>query len=703
MSTYTDLNAQLNLYGPDGQLQLHKDREAAHAYFLEYINANTQFFHDVAEKIEYLVENSLWDSATFADYADEFVKNAFRHAYVKKYRFSSFMGAYKFYSSYALRSNDGKTILERYEDRVVMTALTLARGDEGFALSLIDEIMSNRFQPATPTFQNAGKAKGGEMVSCFLIASGDSLDSIKYTWNSAAELSKLGGGVAINATNLRERGAPLKGKSGLAKGVVSWMKIYEDIFSTVDQLGTRPGAGAVYLSAHHPEIMAFLDCKRENADEKVRIKTLSTGVVIPDITIDLAKRGEDMYLFSPYDVEREYGRPFSDIDITAEYRALVDNPRIRKSKASARKLLQTIAELQFESGYPYILFSDTANRANPVPGVVSMSNLCSEILQTSQQSVFNEQTGQFDEVGRDISCNLGSMHVENTMSGSDFARTVDVAMRALTAVSDMTDIKRVPTVAQANAQMHSVGLGQMSLATFFATHEMRYGDEESLDFTNVYFALVNYHSLVTSNDIAIERGEVFRGFSGSSYADGSYFERYVSDTPTPRTEKVAKIFADAGISIPTSQDWAHLSTSVQHSGLYHAWRQAVPPTGSISYIADAAASIHPITSLIEIRKEGQLGRVYYPTPKLSAENMPYFEDAYQVGWKRLIDVYAEATKHVDQGLSCTLFFHETATTRDVNRAQLYAWSKGIKTLYYVRLRAVQIDGTESGECISCAL
>lgn len=1255
MNTYTNLNAELNLYSPDGKLQLHKDKEAARAYFLENVNPHTMFFHDLEEKIHYMVKHDFWSQEVFDQYDPAFVKRAFKQAYGHKFRFSSFMGAYKFYTSYALRSDDGQTILERYEDRVTMTALFLARGDRKLALSIIDEIVLGRFQPATPTFQNAGKSRAGELVSCFeetalietskglrpiksieagdlvlthdgsfqmvlglkesiarddivtvkwtaeeggevrelratpehpilarrgaengrvisplrgdgdfadekkwiaigdllpgdflhlgdgylgsvvevgtegllkptpvynleveknhtyvadgvvvhncfLLRAGDSLDSIEDTWTASAQLSKIGGGVAIGLSNLRERGAPLKGKEGLAKGVISWMKIYENIFSTVDQLGTRPGAGAVYLSVHHPDIMDFLDCKRENADSLLRIKNLSTGVVIPDVTFELAKKGDDMYLFSPYDVQKEYGIPFDEVDITAKYDEMVNNANIRKKKVSARKLLSQIAELQFESGYPYCLFADNANNANPIEGKIVQSNLCvtgdtmlltdngyrradelfetqedfdvvsdlrardrdlnkegvsiekstkmfktaenaevfkmttkegfslratayhkmfvarggevvevpmgelqegdkvlvqsgagtfgkfhnpdlayihaviaadgtiventttagrlsatarinlyddkdvfagkieetvariledcgsllerqstltpkfieqktgnnstrislhsaplakvlsdagitqenktsvpdfvrygdektqkafinglfqmdatvtgsikaktltielgsihfeflqdiqmmllnlgiytriykmhdggpalapdgkggqamydrqpmyslrassrgevaklyelvewraarraryeeltanksstvrnpthkyaatvvsvdfdgvedvydvtvenghsiivnslvthncSEILQSASLSEYDEKTGETLEVGRDISCNLGSLNVYNAMLSEDFGHTIETSMRALTAVSDMTEIHRVPSIRKANNDMHSVGLGQMSLATYFATHGMVYGDEESLDFTNMYFMLVNYWTLVASNKIAKERKASFYGFERSTYATGEYWEPILNEFDlTPRTKKVAKLFADAKIELPTREDWELLRDKVQKTGLWHSYRQAVAPTGSISYITSSSPSILPVTSVIEIRKEGGVGRVYVPAPHLSDENREFYKDAFEVGPHAIIDVYAEATRWVDQGLSCTLHMMEGDTTRELTKAQLYAWKKGLKTLYYVRVRAVasgQLAELNMSECVSCAV
>ncbi len=254
-----------------------------------------------------------------------------------------------------------------------MVALTLAAGDDQLAEKLVDEIIDGRFQPATPTFLNSGKKQRGEPVCCFLLRIEDNMESIGRSINSALQLSKRGGGVALLLTNIREHGAPIKKIENQSSGVIPIMKLLEDSFSYANQLGARQGAGAVYLHAHHPDIYRFLDTKRENADEKIRIKTLSLGVVIPDITFELAKKNEDMYLFSPYDVERIYGVPFADINVTEKYYEMVDDKRIRKSKIKAREFFQTIAELQFESGYPYIMYEDTVNRANPIEGKITHS------------------------------------------------------------------------------------------------------------------------------------------------------------------------------------------------------------------------------------------------------------------------------------------------------------------------------------------
>lgn len=696
---YHALNAMLNLYDEEGRIQFEQDREATRQFFIQHVNPNLVPFGSLFEKLDYLMENGYYQPEILNRYGREFLQRAFEHAHTKRFRFPTFLGAFKYYSSYTLKTFDGRRYLERYEDRVSMVALTLARGDEQFAFDLIDEIISGRFQPATPVFMNAGKKQGGELTSCCLLRVEDNLESVGRAINSALQLSKRGAGVSLSLTNLREMGSPIKQMENQSSGVVPVMKLLEDAFSYAFQLGFRQGAGAAYLHAHHPDIMRFLDTKRENADEKVRIKSLSLGIVVPDITFELAKNNEDMHLFSPMDVASVYGVPFSEISVTEKYRELVADDRIRKRKIKARDFFQAVAEIQFESGYPYILFEDTANRGNPVAGRISMSNLCSEILQVSEPSQF-EPDLSYAHIGKDISCNLGSLNIAKAMDSPDFARTVERSVRALTAVSDLSHIACAPTVVRGNSESHAIGLGQMNLHGYLAREKIHYGSEEGLDFTNIYFYIVTFHALKASNQLAIERGESFSGFEKSKYASGEYFDKYTMTEWKPATEKVARLFREAGIAVPTQADWVELKASVMQYGIYNQNLQAVAPTGSISYINHSTSSIHPIVSKIEIRKESTTGRVYYPAAYLTNENLDYFQDAYEIGPDKIIDTYAAATQHVDQGLSMTLFFRDTATTRDINRAQIYAWKKGIKSIYYVRLRQMALEGTQIQGCVS---
>ena len=712
MSTYTNLNAEL--YMPvDGAINVRADKQAARAYHLEEVNPHTRFFHSLDEKTRYMLDQGLWSRDTVEMYDFDQFKALFKRSYSHKFRFQTLLGALKFYQGYALKevnkNDDGiytTTYLERFEDRVVMTAIHLSQGDYRQAQDLVDIIIDGRFQPATPTFLNAGRAKGGEMVSCFLIRMEDNMESIGRGINSSLQLSKRGGGVGILLTNIRESGAPIQKVPNTSSGIVPIMKLLEDSFSYANQLGQRQGAGAVYLNAHHPDIMTFLDTKRENADEKIRIKTLSLGVVIPDITFHLAKENREMYLFSPYDVERVEGKPFSDLSVTENYDKWVEDPRITKKKIKARAFFRTLSELQFESGYPYCLFEDTANinHAMKHAGRINMSNLCSEISQLNSPSTLNEDL-TYDEVGADISCNLGSLNVKKMLdlTRDEFVDTVQVAVRALTAVSTMTNIDSVPSVREGNNLSRAIGLGQMNLHGALAHHGLRYGSEEALKLWDNYMALVTWAAMCESAELAREIGET-PYFDGSEYATGEWWER----VPKAHLERVESLEILPGLDAPDADDWNDLNLKVAQHGMANAYLQTIPPTGSISYINNSTSSIHPIVNKVEIRKEGKVGRVYYPAPHMRSDNLHLYEDAYEIGPERIIDTYAVSQQWIDQSQSLTLFMKDTATTRDLDRTRIYAWRKGVKSIYYIRLRQLALDGTGVtetgvGECESCLL
>ena len=705
-TTYQSLNSEVNIL-KDGKLQLDKDHEAARAYFLEEVNQNTVFFHNLREKTDYLLDNDLWKRETVETFTFDQFKQLFKQAYAHKYRFQSYMGALKFYTSYALRTEDGTRYYERFEDRVVMTAIDLSGGDYDAAKDIVDAVITGRFQPATPTFLNAGRAQGGERVSCFLLDVQDCMESIGRVSNAALQLSKRGGGVGINLTNLRESGAAIKGIPGAASGLVPVMKILESDFRYANQLGQRQGAGAVYISAHHPDIMAALDTKKENADEAIRIKTLSIGVIVPDITFDLARRDADMYLFSPYDVERVEGKPFSECDITDRYHDWVDDDRITKKKINARTFFQTLSEVQFESGYPYVLFSDVASRANPMNhvGRIQMSNLCSEIMQVQTPSVLNDDL-TYKTVGHDISCNLGSFNMRKMLdlTTDEFTDTVVVATKALDQVSRTTSIDSVPSVRKGNEDSHSIGLGQMNWHGALGDLGLEYGSPESLHMLDRYMARVTWAAMLASTQIAREHGQ-HAWFDGCEYDTGAWFDRVAY----PKCEE----FGDdleimPGLTVPTRDEWDALRVEISKHGMANAYLQAIPPTGSISYINNSTSSIHPVASGVEIRKEGRLGRVYYPQPHLTNENAHLFVSASTIGYEKLIDTYAVAQHWVDQGQSLTLFFTDKATTRDLDRSRIYAWRKGCKSIYYIRLQqpamaGTAVEGTAAGFCESCAL
>lgn len=703
--SYISLNALAKFKDEKGNYNFKADKEATKQYLENHIEPRMKKFASLEEKLAYLVDNDYYDKKVLDLYTAKFIKEIFKLAYAQNFSFLNFMGAAKFYKAYALKTNDNKQFLERFEDRAVMNALFLADGNEELALNLVKDIISNRFQPATPTFLNAGKKRRGEYISCYLLRVEDNMESISRAISTSLQLSKRGGGVALCLTNLRELGAPIKKVENLSSGIIPVMKLLEDSFSYANQLGQRQGAGAVYLSAHHPQIMQFLDTKRENADEKVRIKSLSLGVVIPDITFELAKENKKMALFSPYDIKREYGKPMSDISITKEYQNLLNNPRIKKTFISARKFFQTIAEVQFESGYPYIMYEDTVNRRNPQKklGRIVMSNLCSEIAQVNTPSTYNEDLS-FNKTGYDVCCNLGSLNIAAAMNSADkLGSLVSDSVQALNRVARSSDLDCAPSIEKGNKANRAIGLGAMNLHGFLATNHIYYDSPEAVEFTGIFFYTIAYHAFKESNKLAEKYG-AFKGFKDSSYASGDYFKKFIDKEVSPKTDKIKEIVAKYKLVIPTKEDWEELITKIKKTGIANANLLAVAPTGSISYLSSCTPSLQPVVAPVETRKEADLGRIYVPAYKINKDNYEYYEKgAYEVGPNAIIDITAAAQKYVDQSISLTLFVEDNATTRDLNKAYIYAFKKRCNSIYYVRVREKVLAGSENLTADECLI
>ncbi|KYC75370.1 class 1b ribonucleoside-diphosphate reductase subunit alpha [Bacillus licheniformis] len=680
----------------DGKFQFDKDKEAVHSYFVDYINQNTVFFHDLKEKIDYLIKNDYYEEEFLSRYTFEEIKEVFKEAYAKKFRFPSFMSAFKFYNDYALKTNDKKKILERYEDRISIVALFFANGDKEKAKEFVRMMINQEYQPSTPTFLNAGRKRRGELVSCFLLEVNDSLNDISRAIDISMQLSKLGGGVSLNLSKLRAKGEAIKDVENATKGVVGVMKLLDNAFRYADQMGQRQGSGAAYLNIFHRDINDFLDTKKISADEDVRVKTLSIGVVIPDKFIELAREDKAAYVFYPHTVYKAYGEHLDEMDMNEMYDRLVEDPRVKKEKIHPRKMLEKLAMLRSESGYPYIMFQDNVNNvhANNHISKVKFSNLCSEVLQASQVSSYTDY-GQEDEIGLDISCNLGSLNILNVMKNKSLEQTVKLATDSLTHVSETTNITNAPAVKKANKAMKSIGLGAMNLHGFLAQNNIAYESEEARDFANTFFMMMNFYSIERSAEIAKEKGGTYHGYEGSAYATGEYFEKYVTQDFSPKFEKVAKLFE--GMHIPTKEDWKQLKQFVKEHGLYHSYRLCIAPTGSISYVQSSTASVMPIMERIEERTYGN-SKTYYPMPGLAPSNWFYYKEAYDMDMFRVVDMISTIQQHVDQGISFTLFLKDTMTTRDLNRIDLYAHHKGIKTLYYARTKDTGQEG-----CLSCVV
>lgn len=849
----------------DGFYDLEKDQEALKVY-LEEVRGRTKEFPTELDRLSWLVEYDFYFDC-FAIYDEHFLKEISAKAYTYDFKFASYMAATKFYQSYALKTNDKKEYLENYEQHMVIVALYLAQGDNYFALELLDTLMTQVYQPATPTMLNAGRSRRGELVSCYLLSVDDSLNSINYNEGVARTLSKYGGGVALNLSRLRARGESIKEVENCAKGVIPVAKSLEMSFQYADQLGQRPGAGAVYLNVFHADLPEFLDTKKVNADEGLRLATISTGLIVPDKFMELAKKNQPFYMFYPHNVYKHYGIHLDDMNMSDMYDVLVSDPNIKKREGSARDILNQIAKMQLQSGYPYLMFKDNANKVHALKdiGDIHQSNLCvsgdtkiltkeygyveietvsgqdlhvwngqewslspirktgegqelvrvtfsngmhldctpyhkfyvqnghdikevraselkqhdtlidfdlpnetenmvaiesdtlqNGLLELQEKGIhshingdrlvrvkapirvmsidtlrgkydtycFNESkrhmgmfngilTGQcveimqlqeVSEIGnygeewdikRDISCNLGSLNIANVMEHKNMYEAVFAAMKALTSVSNMSHVDNAPGVIKANDELHSVGLGVMNLHGYLAKNLIPYDSDEAKEFADVFFAAMNYYSILASMHIARKTKTTFKDFDKSEYANGNYFTKYLENDYLPKSPIVEKLFE--GIDLPTKENWATLARRVKKHGLYHAYRLAIAPTQSISYVQNATSSVMPIVDLIERRAYGDM-ETYYPMPFLDEVTATVYQSAYTIDQMKLIDLISIIQGHVDQGISTILYVNSTTSTRELARLYAYAHHKGLKSLYYTRNKLLSVE-----ECTSCSI
>jgi ribonucleoside-diphosphate reductase alpha chain len=582
LSKWIELNNEVKIQDENGQFQYHKDIEATRSFFVDHVNQNMQFFHDRDEFLDYMFENDYYDEEVFKMYKERQVKELYKEVYGEKFRFKSFMSAFKFYNNYALKTNDGKRYLERYEDRIVVNALFLADGDYKLAKKIARQMVRQNYQPATPTFLNAGRSRAGRLVSCFLLQMPDSTEGIMYINEAVAQLSRFGGGVAVNGSLLRGADESILGMEGASTSVVGIAKILEGIARKFNQLGQREGAVAFYINAFHSDSKAVLNTKKINADENERLKTLSIGLIVPSKLYELAEKDENWFSFYPNSVYKKYGIHLDDMHLDEWYDKLLNDPDVRKKPmGSARSFLEDIGKTQLESGYPYILNRDVANKVHLLKdiGDIKMSNLCVEILQLQTNSDIQSYKG-VDTFGYDISCNLGSLNIANLMEHKDIKEAVMVAVDSLTTVTRKTSIDEVPSVKKANDAFRSIGLGAMNLHGYLAKNMISYESREAKDFANVFFSMVRFYALLRSMELA-KQYTPFDHFEKSEYAKGTALTRYIEKSHKPRTGKVEKLFE--GIYIPTQEDWKWLNDQIMKHGIYSAYLMAIAPKHWASY------------------------------------------------------------------------------------------------------------------------
>ena len=708
---YIILNNKVNQKDKNGDyINLELDKQAVKEYFLNNINQNTVFFHSLEEKLDYLVENGYYNKKVLDKYTMEEIKEVFKLAYSKKFRFRSYLGAFMFYDRYALRTTDKERILERYEDRLSMIALTIGR-NVNEAKEFLNILINRQLQPATPIYMNSGKLKAGDLVSCFILNLEDNLESIGYTFNSIMKLSQLGGGVGIIGTNIRARGETIKGIENCASGILSPAKVMEDLFSYINQLNTRPGSGALYLSIFHNDIEEFLNSKKVNADEKLRLKTLSTAIVIPDKFMELLKDNSSKYYYTfyPKNVYDVTGVELAYMDMTEWYDKLVENKNIKKTQRNKLQILQEIVKSQSEAGYPYLFFDDNANRVHNLKniGKILGSNICTEIAMVSTKNDISKNSYTEENVfGYDVNCVLSSLNLVELFeckTDNERLNVVKSSIKFLSNVSDLINIESVPSVKKGNDELHSVGLGAMNLQGLFVKYGIDYESEEAKDLTNALFNYIRFYSLLSSMEIAKERGK-FVGFEKSEYATGKALEKYFNGTVDLeiKTDKVKELLSNIDIIIPNKYDWTSLNEDIMKYGIYNAYQLSVAPNQSSAYIMEATPSVQPVSNIVEVRDYGY-SQAIYPMPYLTNENKHLYKNAYEVDQLKMLDLMAIIQQYVDQAISIVVNVKSDTTLKERAKIITYAWQKGIKSLYYWRTQKQSIMADKEPICESCSV
>ena len=708
---YILLNNKVNMKDSQGNyINLDLDKQAVKEYFLNNVNQNTVFFHSLEEKLNYLVDEGYYDKKVLDKYTMEEIKDVFKSAYSKQFRFRRYLGAYMFYDRYALRTTDKERILERYEDRLSMIALTVGRNVEE-AKEFIELLINRQLQPATPIYMNSGKLKAGNLISCFILNLNDNLESIGYTFNSIMKLSQLGGGVGIIGTDIRARGETIKGIENSASGILPPAKVMEDLFSYINQLNSRPGSGSLNLSIFHNDIEELINSKKVNADEKLRLKTLSICVVIPDKFMEILKDNSTKYYYTfyPKNIYDILGIQLSQLNMNEWYDKLINDRRIRKTQRNKVQILQEIIKTQAESGYPYLFFEDNVNKVHNLKdiGKIIGTNICVEINQLMTKNKISKNSySEINEFGYDVNCVLSSLNlVELFECKTDEERknVVKSSIKFLSNVSDIINIESVPSVKKANESLHSVGLGAMNLQGLFIKNDIDYESEEAKDLTNALFNYIRYYTLLSSMEIAKERGK-FVNFDKSEYAKGKALEKYCNGSLdlSIKTDKVKDILKNLDIHIPTKDDWKWLNGEIMRNGIYNAYQLCVAPNQSSAYIMEATPSVQPVSNIVEVRDYGY-SQAIYPMPYLTNENKHLYKNAYEVDQKKMLDLMAVIQEHIDQAISIVINVKSSTTLKERAGIITYAWQKGIKSLYYWRTQKQSIMADKEPICESCSV
>jgi ribonucleoside-diphosphate reductase alpha chain len=652
---------------------------------------NTAGYGSFYELINKLIEIGIYDSRLLTAYSREEIEYLEKVIEPERDKLFTYIGLVTMAERYLARTQNGG-FAELPQERFMIIAMTLlAEEPKEKRIGLVEEAywaLSNLYMTvATPTLANAGKSYG-QLSSCFIDTVADDLRSIYDSNTDISTLSKNGGGIGVYLGKIRSRGSDIKGFKGISSGVIPWMKQLNNTAVSVDQLGQRQGAIAVYLDVWHKDIFPFLDAKLNNGDERQRTHDLFTGICIPDLFMEQVEKRADWYLFDPHEVRRVMGFSLEDYfdeekgagSFREKYWACVDHPDLSHKVVAAIEIFKSIMISQLETGTPYMFYRDQVNRlnANHHKGMIYCSNLCTEITQNMSPTLLEEETVDdgkiliYKKPGDFVVCNLSSISLAKSVMDDVLERVINIQVRML---DNVIDINEIP-VLQAqitNKNYRGIGLGTFGWHHLLALKGIKWESEEAVEYCDNLYENIAYLTINASLELAKEKG-AYPYFEGSDWSTGQFFKK--------RNYTAVK--------------WANLAEDVKKHRIRNGYLMAVAPNSSTSILAGSTASIDPIFRL-EYSEEKKDYKIPVTAPGLSAETMWFYKTAYNVDQHWSIRQNARRQRHIDQSISFNFYVTNTIKAKALLDLHMDAWKSGLKTTYYVR----STSSSEFDECESC--
>lgn len=677
----------------------HWDKIAARLRYLDFArhlaeSEAKRIITNFVAKLRYLTAKELYGSYILENYTEQELRAASRFIVAERNHLYSYAGLDLLLSRYVIHTHHG-VALESPQEMYLGIALHLAMLEEpsvrmDWVRRFYDMLSLQQVTMATPTLANARKPYH-QLSSCFIDTVPDSLDGIYRSLDSFAKVSKWGGGMGLYFGKVRATGAAIRGFEGAAGGVIRWIRLVNDTAVAVDQLGVRQGACAVYLDAWHKDLPEFLQLRTNNGDDRMKAHDIFPAVCYPDLFWKLAKEDLDApwFLMDPHEIEMVMGYALEDFwgeEWEKRYRACVAEPRIDKRVISVKEIVRLILKSVVETGTPFAFYRDTVNRLNPNPqaGMIYCSNLCTEIAQnmSAVESVRTEiKTEAGDTVvqvttrpGDFVVCNLASLNLGriDVTSQEELRSVVRTAVRALDNVIDLNEAP-LAYARLTNGKYRSIGLGVSGYHHMLAKNAVRWESEEHLAFVDDVFSRINYASIEASSDLAAEKGS-YGCFAGSDWQTGAYFRKRGYE----------------------SEAWQELAAKVRAQGMRNAYLLAVAPTSSTSILVGTTAGVDPIMKrfFLEEKKGAILPRI---APDLSMKTFWYYKSAHTVDQIWSVRAAGVRQRHIDQAQSVNLYITNDFTFRQVLALYIKAYEEGVKTIYYVRSKSLEVE-----ECESCS-